>query len=140
MNTIPNLFDLLTWTEPKEVNTKRGPMMLRKAPVEDAFWPLWERFQTQYRMMSFSLSKDLITQKPVLCHWSYLDQEELEKRAKTIEDSRAVQTSFRAPCPPGLDFYPFQHAGIEFANQLLTEKGGASNPFRGGVFIADEMG
>lgn len=128
MDTLPNLFDLLTWTEPKEVNTKRGPMMLRKAPVEDAFWPLWDRFQTQYRMMSFSLSKDLITQKPVLCHWSYLDQEELEKRAQTIQDSRAVHTSFRAPCPPGLDFYPFQHAGIEWITS------------REGSYIGDDMG
>ena len=90
MDTIPNLFDLLTWAEPREVNTKRGPMILKKAPIEDAFWPLWDRFQVQYKMMGFSVSKDLRTQEPVLCHWSPVDSEELDRRDDNIVAFRRI--------------------------------------------------
>lgn len=32
---------LLPWSEPKEVNTKVGPRMLRKAEPTPAFWDAW---------------------------------------------------------------------------------------------------
>lgn len=115
METLPNLFDLLTWADAREVNTRNGPMLLKKAPIEDIFWPLWERHQRHYKMMGFSVSKDLRTQEPVLCHWSPVDQSELDHRADNIAASRAVRSDFNAPCPPGLAYLPFQVAGIEFA-------------------------
>lgn len=117
MEQVPDLFDLLTFSPPREVNTKHGPRLLSKASPEDAFWPLWERFQPQYRMLGFSLSKDLQTQKPTVCHWAEIPDSELEKREESLVASRAVSSNFNVPCPAGLSLYPFQVAGVEYASK-----------------------
>ena len=34
--------DLVNWSEPKRVNTKNGPRLLRKASTNETFWKAWK--------------------------------------------------------------------------------------------------
>lgn len=59
---------------------------------------------------------------------------EIGKRAAIREASRAAHSDIEIPRPLGLDYMPFQKAGIQFSRMVLHEMG------RHGVLIADEMG
>ena len=59
--------------------------------------------------------------------------EQLQEANHFQELSRAEGADFEAPSPEGLDFYPFQCAGIQYAVEKY-EQG------EDGVLIADEMG
>ena len=55
-------------------------------------------------------------------------KEQLKNLIETKEESRASETDFQVPEPPGLTLYPFQRAGIEY---MLK---------RDAVLLADQMG
>lgn len=59
-----NVHDLLKtveWSHPIQLNTKRGVRMLRKAPIEDAFWKIYkedrETFKEQLAAAGISMGK-----------------------------------------------------------------------------------
>jgi SWI/SNF-related matrix-associated actin-dependent regulator 1 of chromatin subfamily A len=49
-----------------------------------------------------------------------------------VEASQAATSDASIPCPPGLKYFPFQVAGVQFMQKALA--------FQGGVLNADEMG
>lgn len=78
------------------------------------------------RESGISLSQDLQTKKPRICWWAVPG--DIERRQKNLELSRAATTDFDPPRPEGLNYYPFQRAGIQFClNQA-------------GTYIGDDMG
>jgi len=141
---------LLEWSAPKEVQTKFGPRLLRKAAPTEAFWIAWRNEQSQLKEQGISLGK---TQAGVweVCFWGKLDNAEQERRQESAELSRAAASDFEPPCPEGLRFYPFQKAGIAFlcqhfrlalSNTHNQTKNHTNRLARGqsGVLIADEPG
>ena len=59
-----NIHDLLAtveWSHPIQLNTKRGVRLLRKAPIEDAFWKVYkedkETFKEQLAAAGISMGK-----------------------------------------------------------------------------------
>jgi len=54
--------------------------------------------------------------------------EKTKQKQKSIADSLAIKSNTKIPSPKGLDYYPFQKAGIDYALQ------------RKGTLIADQMG
>lgn len=123
-----NLEALTTWTEPREVQTKYGPRILRKATPDETFWRLWAQRKDELKGLGLSVSKDLNSGAFQVCWWSKLGENESQRRAANLEASRSATTAFDPPKPPGLNYYPFQRAGIEFSLD------------KDGVLIADEMG
>lgn len=118
---------LLRWGKSKEVETKNGSRILRKARPDEAFWELWNANQGALRSMGISVSKDLSEQWEV-CLWQVLDAAEVERRAKSLENSRAVAADIVVPAPEGCAYRPYQLAGIRYALE------------REGTYFADEMG
>lgn len=51
MNIEARLEDIMDWSEPRPVMTKRGGTLLRTAIPTDAFWELWRRFKAELRRM-----------------------------------------------------------------------------------------
>lgn len=51
MNIEARLEDIMDWSEPRPVMTKRGGTLLRTANPTDAFWDLWRRFKSELRRM-----------------------------------------------------------------------------------------
>jgi len=58
--------------------------------------------------------------------------------SQRVAASRAVNADVAIPCPDGLEYLPYQKAGIVFALKTFNHKEAAHS--RRGVLIADEMG
>ncbi len=58
--------------------------------------------------------------------------------SQRVAASRAVDANVVVPCPDGLEYMPYQKAGIAFALKIFNHKEAAHS--RRGVLIADEMG
>ena len=58
---IADLMEEVEWSQPINLNTKRGPRMLRKAPITQAFWRIYrespEEFKAAFREAGINMSK-----------------------------------------------------------------------------------
>jgi SWI/SNF-related matrix-associated actin-dependent regulator 1 of chromatin subfamily A len=118
---------LLPWSDPKEVNTKAGPRLLRKAEPTPAFWDAWKSSKDELKAAGVSCSKNLQGDWEA-CWWQQIPEEIKAERAQAVAESRATSADIDLPRPDGLDYMPFQKAGIRYALA------------RPNVLIGDEMG
>jgi len=116
------------WSEAKEVQTRYGPKMLRKAKPTDAFSALWKSRKEDLKALGLSWSKDERTGEWLLCWWLKLDDTILAERKQAVKESRSASAEIEIPKPDGLEYMPFQKAAIWYAMQ------------RDNVLFADEMG
>ena len=144
---------LLPWSKPREVPTKRGPRILRKAEPNEAFWAAWRAGKPQLQAHGVNVGKSdygASAGQWEVCWWQEIPQELRVARAASVEASRAADAEINVPCPEGLAYMPFQRGGIQY---VLTKtgrtighngKGGATGPSLSnqstGVLIGDEMG
>jgi len=118
---------LAKWSAPKEVQTKFGPRLMRKAAVTPEFSSAWKTNKDELKSLGASFSKNQ-NGSWELVWWQELPEEIKKSRSESIEASRATKADIDLPKPEGLDYRPFQKAGIRYALD------------RQGVLIADEMG
>ena len=118
---------LANWSAPKEVQTKFGAKLVRKAAVTPEFSAAWKTNKEGLKAAGASFSKDQFGNWE-LVWWQEIPDELKKARAEAIEASRATKADIDLPHPEGLDYRPFQKAGIRYALD------------RDGVLIADEMG
>lgn len=120
---------LLPWSTPREVPTKRGLRILRKAKPSEAFWNAWRAGKDQLRAHGIGVAKSEFAGGDwEVTWWREIPREIQAARAEVVEMSRATDAEIDVPCPDGLAYMPFQRAGIRF---------GTSRP---ATLIADEMG
>lgn len=128
--TLPSIDTLLQWSAPREVQTKYGPRILRKAidgPTPE-FWEVWRAFKPELKSAGIQVTKAMDSDRFEVLWWAKLSESVQAERAQNEEQSRAATTDFEPPKPEGLEYYPFQKVGIEFALR---------NP---GTLIGDDMG
>lgn len=126
---ISELERLLPWGTPREVSTKQGARMLRKATPTEAFWNAWRAGKDQLKKLGISVSRsDYGAGEWEVCWWTELPKEVVKQRQESVEQSRATDAEIDVPCPDGLAYMPFQRAGIRFAMA------------RRATLIGDEMG
>ena len=124
------------WGEWKEALTKRGRLMRRiMFPVHSNAWTLWKRGEEAMRKNGYEITKTT-TGKWVLVR--YREQVRPELMQKLIEESKAEGCDANLLLPPGLEYRPFQKAGIKYAIDRLHGQNGMQK--RPGVLIADDMG
>jgi len=116
------LSKLLDWSEPKRVYTKRGYRILQKATPDKNFWTVWNANKTDMKKAGMMPSKKEDGTWEVL--WWKTDVE----TEQTKLDSRRVSAKVKIPKPKGLEYLPFQKAGIDFAVKHDS------------VLFSDEMG
>lgn len=122
------LEELLPWSDPREVQTKFGPRLLRKSEPSETFWLRWRDDSAALKEAGISVTKNKQADAWEVCWWQKLDGAEIEKRRLSTELSRAASSDFEPPCPAGLCYYPFQKAGIDFIRR------------RPAALVGDEMG
>ncbi len=111
------LEQLLKWGSPREVNTKNGPRILRKAKPTEPFWSIWRNNDAQRRLKSVGISvgkNDYGDGDWEVCWWQPLSAAVVTERKVAIEASRATDANIEIPCPEGLAYLPFQKAGIRY--------------------------
>lgn len=118
--------ELLPWGQQAQVNTRNGPRILRKAKPDDRFSLLWRTNKQALKDAGIGWSQER-NGEWVVCWWQ-ADIERAKEIEKAEQASRAVDADVELPRPAGLDYLPFQKAGIAFAAE------------RPSVLIADEMG
>ena len=137
----------LVWSNPKNINTKHGPRVLRTAKIEkdSPFWKLWGKHKVAIKGVSISISKDRNGNWEA-CHWGMPEDaappaditppkpvdttgDQIHKAGVIIPASKALPTTAPLAAPGGgLEYMPFQKDGI------LFHRG------RNRTLIADEMG
>jgi SWI/SNF-related matrix-associated actin-dependent regulator 1 of chromatin subfamily A len=127
MITIEDVERMAEWSEPKELQTKFGPKIMRKAAVTPAFSAAWKTHKDEIKALGAGFGKDLNGDWE-LSWWQDIPKEVKEKRAASIEMSRATNAEIEVPHPDGIDYYPFQKAGIRYAldhkNVLIGDEPG----------------
>lgn len=118
--------ELLDWSAPKRVDTRRGPRMLRKAEPTKAFWAAWRQAKEDLKAAGVSISKRNGSWEA--CWWQTLDEETKAAIAEAVEASRATDADVEIPTPEGLELLPYQRAGVAYALA------------RSHTLIGDEMG
>jgi len=119
---------LLAWSQAKEIQTKNGPRLLSKARPDSAFWDLWRSEKDALKAGGISVGKSMDDGDWEVCWWQPISEAVQNERREAIEQSRAVAAEIDLPHPDGLDYMPFQKAGIRYALE------------RDNVLFADEMG
>lgn len=107
---------LLPWSPGEIKNTKRGPRLLRRAAPTPEFEKVW------YANKDWLVANDLSygrawkdESKYEACWWADPPAEYMQKKADAMAQSRAVDADVNIPAPPGLEYRPYQRAGIRFA-------------------------
>jgi len=114
--------NLLDWSTPVRVFTKKGFRNLSKATPTKEFWNIWRENKDTLKEAGISISKDKEENWEVL--WWQPDAE----AEQTKLSSKVVSSDADIPAPEGLEYLPFQKAGIEFARSHSS------------VLFGDEMG
>lgn len=128
---------LAAWCTPKEVNTKFGRRLLRKAAPTDAFSAAWRASKAMpangdgkhpLQAAGVGWSKDERTGQWECVWWQPVSAEQAAKENAAIAASRATDAAVNIPAPDGLAYLPFQRAGIAFMRDHPN------------CLLADEMG
>jgi len=106
--------ELVHWSESRRVETKYGPRNLRSAKPNEEFWAAWKSDKQTLRDAGISLGKDRQTGEWEACWWQPIAKEEAENIEAVQEASRATDADIDIPCPEGLEYMPFQRAGIAY--------------------------
>src|SRR5205814_8375862 len=132
MKTTLNLETLLPWSEPKRVSTRNGDRLLRKAAPTEAFSAVWRAGKEALKAAGISWSKDERTGNWEVCWWAPLDAGTVAKETAAVAASKATDADVTIPAPEGLEYLPFQRAGVKVI--CAAWKAGKS------VLLGDEMG
>lgn len=124
--TVAEIIAAHDWTEPREVQTKRGPRMVSDTRIT----PELERYIASHRNECFAAGLSVSEFRGIrkVTHWQEVGAAVVEKRQQAVMESRAASVDIELPCPDGLAYLPYQRAGIAYAMS------------RKAVLIGDEMG
>lgn len=123
-----NVSELVKWSEPKRVSTRAGDRNLRTADATSDFWAAWKADKQSLKEAGVSCSKDRKTGGWQACWWQPLSKDEQVEEHESLEASAALDADVDIPKPDGLEYLPYQRAGINYAMQ------------REATLLADEMG
>lgn len=124
------VIDTMNWSEPKLVSTRRGNRLLSTCPPDSLFWGEWKRSKDQLQKLGISCTNQ---GGWVACWWNEAaEQEPAPKPVTKAELSRAEDSSFHVPTPPGKELRGYQRAGVCYA--VSCHRSGV------GCLIGDEMG
>lgn len=126
----------LVWSEPKTVNTKRGPRALRTASPTPAFWGKWKTCKSDLQAAGISVSK-FNGQWEVSC-WSALEQEPQTEVAHSGEVVQAVIDSTVNWSDEQLNIFTFFRIGT--GNAVIGARAGTgkSTTIKQGFTVAPE--
>ncbi len=152
-----NLETLMPWGEAKQVPTAKGPRLLRKAPAPmgSPFWGVWRSNKGDLKAAGISCGKDRATGEWEALWWIPVNTPEVvEDKKEAIAASQATDADIDVPRPEGLEYLPYQRAGVSFCIKAFgkvnkspstgtSEEGGKNSPLhvdQAGVLIGDAMG
>jgi hypothetical protein len=117
-NTI-KIEELVDWSDPKRVQTKHGPRDLRKAPASPEFWQVWKTAKTSLKEAGVSCGKNGSGWE--VLWWQPISEEEQQQKKAAKVASRASSADIDIPAPHGLEYLPYQKAGIAYCLSVFGD-------------------
>ena len=134
--TLVQTLEALPWGPFKELTTAQGPMRVKFTQPTSVVWDMWNRgLREQMKQNGYVMQRNKAGQW-LLYRWVKAVSDRLKERL--IEESRAEDTDHPLLVPPGLQYRPFQRAGIKYAIDRLFGQNGQTP--RHAVLIGDDMG
>ncbi len=123
------VLDQLDWSDPVLKPTQDGEKSVRSAAPSKAFWDLWDEDKDALRDRGIRTRK-LDDGSWVVYWWRDPREKHHHRKPNPIKAGCPLKPfkGFKCPTPPGLKYYEFQKAGIEFCLD------------RHSAFLADQMG
>lgn len=129
MLTTEQIEAVLAFGPGKEIPTKNGPRILRKAEATPEAWAFYRANKSELAALGISPGKKWRDESQWEFNWWGAIPVEIAKaRSENLEQSKAMDADYPVPSPAGLEYLPYQRAGIRFAAN------------KRGVLLADEMG
>ena len=97
----------LKWGDTRELADGRT---VRSAAPTPEFWEIWRERKSDLKRAGISVGK--YQGKWQVSEWTHQDKAEVEAR---VAASRATDAEIEIPSPDGLEYLPFQRAGIAYA-------------------------
>lgn len=127
--TRDDILGALRFGPTREVNTSKGPRLVRNAPLTPLFDALYNDPAERDSVRSLGYTKSEFPRGTwQIAHWSLPAAEIIVKREESKKLSRATDADINAPVPEGLAYLGYQRAGIAFGYD------------RPATLIGDEMG
>lgn len=125
---------LLRWGKPREVIAKGKPKLVRSAMATEDFWAAWNEHEQELRALGISVGRDYEDpNKWRVSHWQEVDAAILAEREKRLDMSGATSAEIELPKPDGLEYMPFQKAGVRYCLDVFKTQDA-------GVLIGDDPG
>ncbi len=110
----------LRWSKMQEVPTQKGPRLRQHARANDHAVAMFARDQAALYKLGYTLKPHPDGGKEgrnpwMVYRWELMPIKVVVERANAKEMSRATDTSADIPRPPGMEYYPFQKAGVAYA-------------------------
>ena len=127
--------EAMPWGPYKEITTKQGPMRVKCMRPTPDFWNLWKAGKAEMQQNGYTM----LRQKDgswMAYRWVKWLSDKAKERL--ISESRAEGTEHPLLRPVGLEYRPFQRAGVKYCIDRLFGQGGQRQ--RHAVLIGDDMG
>lgn len=109
------ILKMFRWSAPTEIETKRGPRILRKAPATPEAVAVWRVQKIHLSAAGITFGLKWKSDKDYeLAWWKEVPREVIAKREQNAEMSRATDWDIDIPAPPGRVYLPYQKAGVAF--------------------------
>jgi len=130
------IVEALPWGKFKELTTEQGPMRFKSTQPTPDVWDMWNKGLREQMKQNGYIMQRTKDGKWLLYRWVKAVSDRLKERL--IEESRAEDTDHPLLVPAGLEYRPFQRAGIKYAIDRLFGQSGQTQ--RHAVLIGDDMG
>lgn len=139
MNIIHAL-EAMPWGPYREITTVSGPMKVKKMEATPDFWALWKRpeLKEQMQKSGYTMKKVEVDGQPKWMAFRWVKFVPDSKKKSLLEDSMAKDSDENLMRPPGIEYRPFQRAGIKYCiDRLFGQSGFAPQK---AVLLGDDMG
>lgn len=127
--TRDEILDSLRWRKPEEIVTGKGPRVRTVARASNQAIQLFQSEGTELYKLGYTLSQWPKETGPwLVTRWELVPVKVVVQRSESREMSHATTAKIDIPRPSGMEFFPFQKAGVAF---------GITRPH---CLIADEPG
>lgn len=110
--TRDDVFGVLKWSTPREVDTKMGPRTVSSADANEFVFALWRDEKDALKRDGYSLGE--FRGKWQISKWENLPDKIVVSRESAKSLSRATDADINVPVPDGLALLGYQKAGVLF--------------------------
>lgn len=139
MNIIQAL-EAMPWGPYREITTVSGPMKVKKMKATPDFWALWKQpeLREQMQKSGYTMKKIDVDGEATWTAFRWVKLVPESRKKSLLLESMAKDSEENLMRPPGIEYRPFQRAGIKYCMDRLFGQNGFVP--QKAVLLGDDMG